>query len=35
MVWASDSPAFSIIDPRDLGFYDIDSPEASKPGRIL
>lgn len=35
MVWSSDSPPFSVSDPRDLGFLDLDRPEVSQPGKIL
>ena len=35
MVWSSDSPPFSVTDPRELGFLDLDRPEVSQPGNIL
>lgn len=35
MVWSSDSPPYSITDPRELGFLNLDRPAASMPGIIL
>ena len=35
MVWSSDSPPFSVTDPRSLSFLSIDRPQESQPGAIL
>jgi hypothetical protein len=35
IVWSSDSPPYSVIDPRELNFSNIDRPETSQPGKIL